>query len=76
MEQNINLSHNTTECLKTVTRLGHTEYHNICNGQVVTLDWGLSGWIEVLFAVFFASLISFMLFVSYQITKNRDGVQS
>ena len=37
----------TLECVQEVQQLGYTEYHNICNGIITKVPWGIMGWIAI-----------------------------
>lgn len=60
-ETNVNLS----KCIQEVHGIGVDYFHNICDGSVVNLSWGLGDWIGIgfvsLLLLFFISFIIIML---------------
>ena len=65
MENNINANINSTDCIKSTTKLGETIYRNICSNETDTVPWGGGDWflfgglllLPLLFLLFILSLI-------------------
>lgn len=61
----------TTECLKATSHIGGTTWHNVCNGAVNYVPWGMGDWIlaslglglTIMFVAIFANLIK-LIFTS------------
>lgn len=39
---------NMAECIRSATHIGFNRHHNICNGTIYDVPWGMGDWIMVL----------------------------
>lgn len=61
-EQTVNA--NVAECIKSVESFGSTAYHNICNGAVSVLPWGLERWFAAGIVTIGAAGVLYLIWLS------------
>ena len=57
-QQQIDLNHNTAQCIHTTSNWGETIYRNICSGSSAVVPWGS---VDYMFGIILASLGAFLL---------------
>ena len=61
MDTNIGIQA-TTECLKSIVRIGSTVWVNVCTGKETTVPWGAGDWVTgILETLFLAGFVGFVI---------------